>query len=262
MAKKQLPVEPEQTALATTDSEVPAFLRRGDTTGTENITRDDIRIPRLCIAQGLSPQLQPEAPEYIAGLKFGDAYNDLTGEIYGRDPIKVVVVRSDRPRYVHFKPRSEGGGVIDGNVSADDPRTQFTVDADGKRVNPIATKFYDYVILLGDAPDNFQPMALSFKSSGIRSAVRLNGLIKMKPYPIYSSFYELRPTIRKDGERTWYIFSVTPAGFIQDEVTFNFAMDAALAWSEKQVPFDVTPADTDEPGAHDDAPDPAVAAEV
>src|SRR5262245_52372832 len=63
--------------------------------GTEDIDTSQIRLPRLAIAQGLSPQLIPGDPQHIPGLGILQMFNDLTGEIYGQGPITFVPLRQD-----------------------------------------------------------------------------------------------------------------------------------------------------------------------
>src|SRR5689334_5754562 len=68
----------------------PAWME--STEGSQDITVQDIRLPRLAIAQGLSPQMIPDTSQFIDGLRLFDLFNDVTGEVYGRGPIKFVPV--------------------------------------------------------------------------------------------------------------------------------------------------------------------------
>jgi len=231
MAKKQT------EEIEKVDSAIPAFVKRGDTRGMEHITRDDIRVPRLCLAQAMSPQLQEDQSNYIEGLKFGDAFNDLTLENYGKDPLGIVVVRADKPRFVEYAPHEMGGGIVDGNVPANDPRTQFTVNEKGERVKPVATKFYDYVVLVGA---DLQPMAMSLKGSGLFTARTLNGLMRMKPVPIFACRYTLTPVANTAEIGKWYTWAVKQAGFVTEE-EYKAAEQAFDAWKEKAVAYDVAP---------------------
>ena len=243
----------KKTALATTpkaaplarQDDAPDFIKRGTKRGAEHITREDARVPRLCLAQGLSPQVQKGDAQFIEGLSIGDAFNDLTGEMYGDGTLRVIVVRADPPRFVEF---DKDRNIVDRNVPKDDPRTQWTVDNKGNPVKPIATKFYDYVVLLGD---RLEPMALSFKSSAIPTAKRLNSLLWMTDADIFSCWYEFTPVQQKNDVGTWYNFSVKPAGWIQDQKVYEVAKRAFETWREKHVEFDTTTdvVDPDDPDA-------------
>jgi len=222
---------------------VPAWIQQGDLRGSEHLTPEDVRIPRFSIAQALSPQITEGDPSFIEGLKNGDAFNDLTGEIYGRGPHKVVFIRADKPRWLEF---DDDRNIKDFNVKAGDPRTEFRDDpVTGKRLPPIATMFYDYVLVLND-----EPMAMSFKSGGIGEARRLNGLIRVKPCPIFACFYELTSMQQKNDQGAWYQFTVKPAGFV-DQDTYKKVERLFEQFKKKEVAFETTPqsADPDAPDA-------------
>lgn len=78
--------------------------------GNENITNEDVLIPRLSIAQALSPQLKKQKAEYLPGLEEGGLFNSATGEIYPQPTLIVPVLY--RKRFVEWIPRSAGGGLV------------------------------------------------------------------------------------------------------------------------------------------------------
>lgn len=213
----------------------PEFIPQGDTRGTEGIKREDLQMPRLALAQALSPELDESNPKYIAGLKNGDAFNNLTGEVYGKKPIDVVVVRVDAPRYIEFFPREAGGGIKDFNVPADDPRTQFTTNDKDERIKPLATKFIEMVALLG--PER-EPIALSFKGSGLKAARKLITLINWRKMqqgvPSFATVFTLTPTPEKNQKGSYAVFTVAQKGNVDAE-TFKFAGDVFESIKDKAL---------------------------
>jgi len=151
----------------------PSFIKAGDTRGTENISPEDLRIPRLALAQALSPELKKGDPKYIEELEFGQAFNSITGQVYGKGPVEVVVVRADKARWIEFDPKNRGV-ILDRDVPAGDKRTEWGSGEDGK---PAATKFLEFVALL---LPTLEPIALSFKGSGIKAGQLVSTLIKLK----------------------------------------------------------------------------------
>jgi hypothetical protein len=127
------------------------------------------------------------------------------------------IVRADPPRYVEFNPREQGGGVKDMNVPPNDPRTLFTTGPDGKRVKPIATMFYDYIILLRPTREM---IALSLKSSGIKHAKALNGLIHARNAPLWAGIYTVGVADEPSPQGPFpnYLIRALPgaAGFVQE----------------------------------------------
>jgi len=229
MAETNL-VKPSETGIS-----VPAYVRTGDTRGTEHIHREDLQMPRLGLAQGLSPQLMPGDPNHIEGLSVGQMFNNLTHENYGRGPLEFVVVRADPPRGIEFFPLEQGGGIKDFNVPLNDPRMLF--GADGEK--PVATRFYDFIIMLLPTQEL---IALSFKSTGIKVAKQLNALIKLRNAPLFAGKYKLASVMTKNKAGTFAIFQVANAGFV-DELTYHRAEAIYETLKDKQITFDREPGD-------------------
>lgn len=239
MAKKN---SPEETALAETPKNVglapaPDFLV-DDRTGTENIGQDDVQMPRLAIAQQMSPQLDEVTDVYMEDLKRGDLFNSVSQQIYGKGPIRFIVIRSDKPRWVEFIPRDQGGGIKDFSVPAGDPRTKF--GADGKP--PIATKFYDFIVMLPD--QNNELIGLSFKGTSIRSAKLLNTMILARKKALYAGVYTVSTASKSNAKGTFYIYDVQNAGWVNED-QHKMAKGYHEAFATKEVKFDREPGSDD-----------------
>jgi hypothetical protein len=252
-------VETQQIDLLTAVGEMqgtmtrPTALTPGDRTGTDEIDANELRLPRLAVAQGLSPQITPGDAQYIENLKLFDMFNDLTGEVYGRGPLTFVVVRRDTRR-IEFIPRTEGGGIADPDVPPNDPRLQWRVQEDGTRLPPIATAFTEFVILLlrpGMAPE---PVVLSIKNTNKwnrRAADQLTTFIKLRNAPIYSGLYKidtLQPA--KNDKGTFGVYVCKNAGFIPldkpaGKALYEYAKNLHESLSHKTIVI------TREPGEDD-----------
>ena len=70
---------------------LPEHLRSefGNKAGKENVGREDMLIPRLAIAQSLSPQLKKSNEAYIPDLEPGQFFNSVNGEVYG-DQVQII----------------------------------------------------------------------------------------------------------------------------------------------------------------------------
>lgn len=226
----------------------PTFIPEGDKTGTEGITSDDIRLPRLGIAQGLSPQLTPGDNAYIENLKMFQMFNDTTGEVYGNGPLYFVVIRRD-VRCIEFRPRAEGGGVVDLNVPRHDPRVTQWREVDGVRVPPPATLFNEYIVLLLKEGGEVDPVVISIKGTNKfnrRAATDLNGFIKMyasqgaKSVPIYGVIYAMESRAEKNDNGTFGVPSFKPVGFIPATMPnlFERAKEYAATLEGKTIVYD------------------------
>lgn len=210
----------------------PAFIDPTDKTGTEDIGRDDLRLPRLVIAQGLSTQLIEGDSNYIKDLKMFDLFNDLTGEIYGRGPIRFIPCRRDVVR-IEFDPE-DGTKVLDRNVPANNQRLEWDGDQP-----PKATRFTEFVaLLIHEAPRKPEPIVISIKETNKfmrRAAERLTGFVKFQDGPIYAGYKTVVSKSEKNDSGTFGVFVFDNAGFIQEEPMYRFAEQFSKGLGSKQV---------------------------
>ena len=188
-------------------AELPEHLRgKVGKAGLEGLGKDDLTLPRIGLSQAMSPELKEGDPKYVDGLKQGQLFNSLTKEIYGKGPILFTVLRRDKPRWVEFIPRDQGGGVKDPNVPAGDPRTQFGKDGE----LPVATKFYDFLVLTFPLKANplENVMTLSFKSSALKVAKKLNTLLVMRGTDCYAGMFQVGVTGEKNAKGDFFNYTV------------------------------------------------------
>ena len=243
--KDAVATTPNETALA----QVPEFLQQYVGKGLEHITKQDIIMPRLALAQGLSPQLSPDDPTYIDGLKLGDAFNTVSKQIYGRGPWDVVIIRADPPRWIEFFPRDAGGGVKDMNVPRNDPRTAFTTGPNGESVPPLATQFYDFVMVFLESRE---VIGVSFKSTGLKVARGLNTVLRFRmqerKIPLVMIKLTARAFMDKNSKGTFANLRFELNGDVTDIETLKFLQNAYEAIKDKELNLER------EPGADDDIP--------
>lgn len=207
----------ELTGLA--QAQAPKSLDREDLTGTEDIGANEIRLPRLAIAQGLSPEMTPGDARYIEKLKMFEFFNDLTTDTYGPGPITFVPVRRD-VRRIEFKPREEGGGVVDMDVPPGDPRLKFTKGPNGERIPPRATTFTEFIILMlhkGKVPE---PIVLSIKETNKfnrRAAENMRTFAKLRNAALYAGLYTVSSKPEKNDKGTFGTYVVKNAGFLNTD---------------------------------------------
>jgi hypothetical protein len=67
-------------------------IPEGEGTGLEGIDASDQIVPRLQIAAGTSKQVIEGSDVYIEGLRQGEVFNTVTGEIYGKEVFVVSLI--------------------------------------------------------------------------------------------------------------------------------------------------------------------------
>ena len=209
----------KETELATTSASAsarPDFVKVRGTAGREDLRREDIQLPRLLLAQALSPEIQETEANYIPNLKSGMLFNDLTKEIYGKETLRFWVIRQDVPRWMEFYPIGTGGGVKDFNVPEGDPRTEPDENGEVK-----ATQFWDFVLMLLHK-DHIEPIALALKGkSGSRAAKTLNGLITIRNADAFAGNYTVTPAMAKTPKGTFAVYKFLPDGWVSSLEEFG-----------------------------------------
>jgi len=211
---------------------IPDFVDPKDRRGADNITQDDIRLPRLALAQALSPEVQRSNPKRIEGLSAGDIFSNLLGTNYKAGPVEVVVVRRELPRAVEFYPRDskEGKGIKDRNVPLNDERCKFASDG----TPPVATIFHEYVAF--DA-NTREPFILSFKATSAGAAKALNTFLSLRKGPAFATTFKVSAAERTNDQGPFYIFAVQP-GKPVDKDTYEFAAGLYDSLAGREVAVD------------------------
>jgi hypothetical protein len=246
MTDKLATVEKNQ-ALAPAPDYIPKSRR-----GFEDTQSSDLMIPRLALAQALSPQVTEGDPGRIEGLTAGDLFNSVTGQRYGRE-VFVQVLRKMPLRAMEFRSVDDGGGVIDPDVPMGDPRLAWGNSGDKKADKPQATLFRDFLAVV--LPQR-EVIALSFKSSGITAAKNLWGLATMANRDCFAVRLRITTGV-KLTPKPHQIYKVEQAGWVTEadfklgEEMFEAVktIDATKIHREPGGDDDFVPADIEARGA-------------
>jgi len=222
---------------------LPAFMRGDVDAGKENISKDDIEIPRLKLMQGLSPELQE-----FDGLKAGYFFHPAAEFIFDK-PFRAVPVFMDK-RYILWRPRDAGGGILaraDDGIHWSPAQGKFTVQLDKKdggdtvtwslartvqesglnvwgtlnpndpNSPPAATEMYNYLLAFPDEPD-LMPAVLSFQRSSIKIGRRFNTKLKTVRAPIFGTIWEFRAVEDSNNRgQSFFNIDVRSAGLISED---------------------------------------------
>jgi hypothetical protein len=234
--------EEETEAIVQIESaEIPDYLVNAPEEpirGAENVEPGDFIMPRLSICGKQSPQFDENNERYIAGLKMGQFFNSVTGEIYGNQiyvvPLMEVKTRAifraygeDGPPLCVSSDGKTGEGVPGGECRPCQER-QFMRNEQGKSVKPRCTEIMSYAVLV--MPKNAEPAKvwaafprlesismIGFKSTSIGSAKTWNTLLKLRNRDWFAGVYLLTSVAQSDGKNSWYIPKVENAGWQSEE---------------------------------------------
>jgi len=207
--KVSVPEIVEPQALAKTGNSALAVMDgadRKDVRGKENIDASRLLLPRIAGAQKTSPEVDPTSERYIPGLELFQMFNTLTQEVYGNGPIYFTVIRTLPFKAIEFDSDNK---VVRPDVKKGDAALEFTEDPrTGKRNRPIATEFKEYLVLLstGDVA------ALSFKSTQIKTAEKLDTFMTFRPGASWLGLYKITSKGKTFAKGPATQFTVLPAG--------------------------------------------------
>lgn len=234
--------------------ERPKSLGRDDVSGTEGIDPDEVRLPRLSIAQGLSHQMTPGDTKYIEGLTLFDMFNDQSREIYRKGPMTFIAIRRDW-KAIEFTPRSEGGGVVDLNVPKKDARLKWTwstpeLRASGAKadVPPKAVIIIEFTVLLLRAKKAPEPIVfgIALKNKWNRDAeAAITGTLAQRSAPIYMSMFSVDTNVPgKNDKGTFGVPTIRDLGYIPKDTPQGAALAAYAKslyerWKDKKIVSDV-----------------------
>lgn len=208
---------------------MPAFLQ-GMTSnrGTENVTTEDLIIPRLEIVQSLSPCRKKSDPAYIDGAEEGLLYNNVTRELYGPDALVMPVFY--KKEWLIWKDRLKGGGF----------RGAFASELEAAQARALLDNPDDYDIqdtaqqfcLLVKADGTAEEIVVSMAKSKMKTARKWNSLVRLAGGDSFSRVYKLSGVSAQNANGDeYYSFDVSNAGF-PTEALYNRAAALYEAVSE------------------------------
>lgn len=178
MASKEVAVDaPKSVVGFLAGDQLPDHLRNGTGAGNENVSSDDMTIPRLDVIQQLSPQIDPTSPKYIEGAKLGHVFNSLSGQLYTH--CFVVNLHFDT-RYQVFKKRKFGGG-FEGSF-ANEAEALAHLDSAGlpRDQYDVSETAIHKCLLLDDQGLPDQPVLIYMSGSKMKVSKDWNSAIRLK----------------------------------------------------------------------------------
>lgn len=224
------------TALTT----IPEHLRAdvGNRDGKQGVEQGDMLIPRLALAQSMTPQLKRTNENYNPDLEEGQFFNSVTGEIYGEE-VNVIPLHFFK-QYIQF---GEDRKIVKIFENGETPTAQELAFIDGQK--PVVTEFKNRMSLLLKADGSVQPVVVSFKSSGLKVAKKWNYLIAEKNLPGYAYTYNLQ-SVAVPGDKGEYFSVRVTRGDFTPAALYENAKQYFAALQEAGVRIDTTGVEPEE----------------
>ena len=202
------------------DSHVPDHATKDTGRGSENVTHEDIVIPRLEIVQSLSPARDKNDDGYIEGAEEGHLFNTLTRNLYGES---VIVVPVDFfKQYLVWKDRKAGGGFRGAfNTRAEaEARVEEAVEAGDDRRDDLDIIDTDqHIAMVVHSDGSTEEVAMSMARSKKKISRQLNSMVRMRGGDRFSSAYYLETyQDENDNGDKYQNYRFKPAGYVSDEL--------------------------------------------
>jgi hypothetical protein len=230
--------------------------------GLENVTNDDITIPRLAIVQSGSPQRKKKDEKYIEGADEGHIFNTVTSELY-TDGLTIIPC-GYKKSYVEWIPREKGGGLVavhdyKPEKATIDPKTKKTMLGENQLVDTA-----EHFVLV-KKNKTYEPAVLTMTSSNLSVSRKWNTLLKMKRINVKgqtveppSFLYEFNlTTVQAENDLgSWHKYKIEEVGQLESQDVFKQAQAFADSVSTGKVkasePVDTEATSEEESG--EDAP--------
>jgi hypothetical protein len=195
--------------------------------------RDMLTIPRIKILQDLSPEVKDTKAEYIPGARPGLICNEMNSKL---DTDILFVPAAFSVRYIAWRPRKAGGGLVDPNLTLEEVEANFQQEGIGSwigmmrpspneeaiRVEVAQTPEYVGIAMgKGWGP---MPVAISMPSTKVKAAKKINTTVELtrvesaskpgtffRPAMFYHQF-QLKTGLESGNDNEWFGFVIHHLG--------------------------------------------------
>jgi hypothetical protein len=205
-------------------------------TGMDDVTNEDVTLPRWTILQGQSPQVNSRKDEYVEGAKMGMILNTASGKVMES---QTLIMAAYQRRYIEWIPRDKpcpiegfpqvtGGGLYrdygtDDSVMAECKINEANASVWTPRGHELVVTGTWYVLDPETLSLGFIAMGKTqFTSSkklmaGIRDE-KLNTSKGIRPAPLYYRAWELGTRLREFEGNEWFVWNHKPSFRLQEHV--------------------------------------------
>lgn len=191
----------------------------------DNITQEDLILPRLEMTQALSPIVVE------GNAKPGALLNSVDKSDLGEEVIIIPVIL--RKNYIRWIPRDEGGGML---WKSDDPNDARVIEEtkfgpDGQK--PLATAYLNFLCMIeGQA----MPIIVSFSNTSYTAGRKLLTMAKMNGGDLFSRTYKLTSKTRTNRKGTFFVLEVEE-GTLSKKEDFANAEKLYNSFAKKDLKF-------------------------
>lgn len=203
--------------------------------GLEGLSSTDMQIPFLKLLQSNSPQVDKKKPaSLVPGAEEGFFINTVTDRLWDGNTGVQIIIASMRHRYVAWKLREKGGGLVADYGSDASILKQTTRDEKYRNIlnsdkDVHVVESYEYFILaLDEKTGEADRIILSLSSTQLKKGKNLNTILASQTMPdpkgsgrrvtapIYYTIYRLTSVPESNDSGSWMGVKIKPEMAITD----------------------------------------------
>ena len=214
---------------------------------------EQLTIPRLALLQDLSPEVKAREATYIPGAVSGMIVNKLKQTVDDEVtfvPAKFVV------RYIAWRPRKDGGGLVDQSLTRDEVEANFSSDGPGRWIGMLAPREGEDAVKVEviQTPEwvgfaksksfDWCPVAISFPSTKSKVVRDINSIIdlakmeigekRVTPAAFFHQF-TLSSVLDSSGDDQYFNFKAGHDGWCMDAQVRNDAKKLKESFDKGEV---------------------------
>jgi hypothetical protein len=239
--------ETRNVAKKETNLPVAGMFEQDAQAGFQNMEQADLALPFLRILGQLSPQVNKRDAKYVEGAEPGMIYNTVTSELYdGEKGINVIPCYYKR-EYVEWQDRGEGPGAP---VAVHDASSPIFHEAVRDSMNKDRLKNGNYlentasyfVMICKDK--SAETALITMKSTQLKVSktwnslmygLKLEGKNGLFTPPTFSHVYNLKTVQQSNDKGTWFGWSVSKVGAVQNKDLYEQAKAFATSVKAGEV---------------------------
>lgn len=198
--------------IAKVEAQLPSYIKQDSNRGNENVTSDDLQLPRIDVLQALSPQINKKKESYIQGAEVGMLFNTLTGELY-EDGVHITPISFKKSYLVWVDRRKDSSGGLRGVYDTQGEAEQ-AVAADPERDKLEIVPTAEHFVLLDDGSE----VIISMAKSKMKVSRRFNSLIRMNGGDRFSRRYKVTSFEDEGAQGEYQNLKIEQDGFPSEDV--------------------------------------------
>lgn len=232
-------------------TDVADLLAQDAGAGLENLTRQDLTIPRLGILQDLSPQVKKTESAHIEDAEAGQVCDYVNEALYSGEEGILVVPVSYRRAHIEFKQRKDGGGFVKDHGTEEGEKLLLTCKSGekGENILPngnILQVIGEYfVFLVNKEEGTWAPYVIGMGGVQLKKSKRWNSVMngrkidhpngqgKITP-PMFYSIFRLTTVPERNDKGSWFGWKIELDSDVMDLPTGKELYLAARAAQLRQ----------------------------